>query len=351
MVGMVHRNEVEFALGPFTVTPQREGAIDFTLAVHSDNQAIFMVRPGLQNDITGFLKPFTLEVWMMVLLSVAIIMGAMVVVAGAEARIFSLTTNNIPAKTFLWMLQTLTQESSEWLPKKDGGRLIVTTWLLASLVFMTSYAGILTAMLTVPRVTIPIDSLNDLVSQTDLPWRLESGSMMLPYLGDSEDKVRQKAFKEMSGTIPDCWSARQGIASGAFAAICDETTMKKVMSWDFSTSGQCHLYIGRERVYSNTMMALAFQIKSSYLEKANVIIQRLRETGIMAKWLATEITNTTQCLRPPTSDRRHGGVQPLNLESFLGPVLIVLTGLSVSMVVFLGEHLVHRRSATTGCDN
>ncbi|KAG7156380.1 Glutamate receptor U1-like 4 [Homarus americanus] len=62
MVGMVHRNEVEFALGPFTVTPQREGAIDFTLAVHSDNQAIFMVRPGLQNDITGFLKPFTLEV-------------------------------------------------------------------------------------------------------------------------------------------------------------------------------------------------------------------------------------------------------------------------------------------------
>lgn len=60
--------------------------------------------------------------------------------------------------------------------------MLVTIWLLASLVFMSSYGGILTAMLTVPRVTIPIDSLADLVTQNDLPWRLESGAMMLTYL-------------------------------------------------------------------------------------------------------------------------------------------------------------------------
>lgn len=70
---------------------------------------------------------------------------------------------------------------SEWMPKKDGGRLIVTTWLLASLVFMSSYGGILKAMLTVPLVAIPIDSLEDLVSQSDLPWRLEANTVMLQY--------------------------------------------------------------------------------------------------------------------------------------------------------------------------
>lgn len=67
------------------------------------------------------------------------------------------------------------------MPMGDGGRLLVTTWLLASLVFMSSYSGILTAMLTVPRVTIPIDSLADLVAQDDLSWRLEKGSMMFQY--------------------------------------------------------------------------------------------------------------------------------------------------------------------------
>lgn len=58
----------------------------------------------------------------------------------------------------------------------------MTTWLLASLVFMSSYSGILTAMLTLPRVTIPIDSLEDLVAQDDLPWRLEAGSMATKFL-------------------------------------------------------------------------------------------------------------------------------------------------------------------------
>ena len=45
-----------------------------------------------------------------------------------------------------------------------------------SMVFMSSYEGILVAMLTIPRVMIPIDSLTDLVHQDDLPWRLEYGA-------------------------------------------------------------------------------------------------------------------------------------------------------------------------------
>ena len=72
------------------------------------------------------------------------------------------------------------------MPPHDAGRVLVTTWLLASLVFMSSYSGILTAMLTVPRVTIPIDSLEDLVAQKDLPWRLEAGSMMFQYFQVSD---------------------------------------------------------------------------------------------------------------------------------------------------------------------
>lgn len=72
-------------------------------------------------------------------------------------------------------------QGSEHLPDADGGRVVVTTWLLASLVFMSSYSGILTAMITVPRVTVPIDSVEDLVDQRDIPWRIEAGSMMFQY--------------------------------------------------------------------------------------------------------------------------------------------------------------------------
>ncbi|XP_047490891.1 probable glutamate receptor [Penaeus chinensis] len=240
MMGMVHREstffsceEVDFALGPFTVTPQRQSVSDFTVSVHNDNQAIMLIRPGIQNDLSGFLKPFSLEVWLLTLTAVICICITMALVVWAEGRIFNFVNKNLPSRVSAWVLQTLTQESSHWLPEKDGGRLVTITWLLASLVFMSSYSGILTAMLTLPRVTIPIDSLSDLVAQVQLPWRLEAGSMTPKFLLDSGDPVRERVVTHSSGTFPDCWTARQDIASGKYAAICDETTMKKAMSWDF----------------------------------------------------------------------------------------------------------------------
>lgn len=56
------RQEVELAVGPFGVTNQRETVCDFSDAFYSENNAILMVRPTLQNDMAGFAKPFTTEV-------------------------------------------------------------------------------------------------------------------------------------------------------------------------------------------------------------------------------------------------------------------------------------------------
>ncbi|XP_069995852.1 probable glutamate receptor [Penaeus vannamei] len=332
MMGMVHREEVEFALGPFTVTPQRESVSDFTVSVHNDNQAIMLIRPGIQNDLSGFLKPFSLDVWLLTLTAMICISITMALVVWAEGRIFSFTRKNLSSRVSAWVLQTLTHESSHWLPEEDGGRIVVITWLLASLVFMSSYSGILTAMLTLPRVTIPIDSLSDLVAQVKLPWRLEAGSMTPKFLLDSGDPVREKVVTHSSGTFPDCWTARQDIASGKYAAICDETTMKKAMSWDFSTSGRCHLYIAREKVYSASMFAIAFRRNSTYLLIANDIINRVKESGLLTHWLEQQIRNTSRCLRPPAADRTEG-IAALNLQAFHGPLLVLSVGKTLVFIL------------------
>ncbi|MPC54253.1 putative glutamate receptor [Portunus trituberculatus] len=59
MLGQLQRREVEFAVGPFGVTYQRESICDFTDPMYSENNAILMVRPTLRNDMAGFLKPFS----------------------------------------------------------------------------------------------------------------------------------------------------------------------------------------------------------------------------------------------------------------------------------------------------
>ncbi|XP_045118643.1 probable glutamate receptor [Portunus trituberculatus] len=339
LLGLLQRQEVEASLGPFGVTHQREEVCDFSYPFHSVNMAILLIRPTLQSDVAGFLLPFTYVVWLLTLMSLVAMVVVMARVATAEANLYNTKNRNTLAKAAIWGLKAFTQEGSEWLPPHDAGRVLVTTWLLASLVFMSSYSGILTAMLTVPRVTIPIDSLVDLVAQDELPWRLEAGSMMFQYFQEAEDGVRRQVFRGISGTIPDCYAAREDIATGRYAAICDRTTMRKAMSWDFSTSGQCHLYMSREDVYTNLPVAMAFRINSTYRAKADHIILAVKEAGILDRWLDSQITNISQCLRPPSADRSEG-IAALDTDALAGCFLVLAGGLVAATLVFLIEAMV-----------
>ncbi|XP_050692921.1 glutamate receptor-like [Eriocheir sinensis] len=336
MIGQLQRREVEFAVGPFGVTHLREEVCDFTESMYSENNAIFMVRPTLQTDMAGFVKPFSGTVWVLALVSLAVVVVVMAWVAAAEVRLFGSSWRWSLAKATVWGLKVFTQEGSVDVPPFDGSRLLAAVWLLASLVFMSSYGGILTAMLTVPRVTIPIDSLEDLAAQDDLPWKMEKSSMTYQYFSEAKDGVRKKVFDGLAGTIIDCWKSRHDVVSGQFAAICDRTTMKKVMSWDFSTTGKCHTYISTENVFSNIQIAMAFQTNSTYREGANQIIRSFKQAGILDMWLGAEITNVSQCLRSPTTDRSEG-LSPLNTGDLAGSFLLLAGGLAAAAAAFLLE--------------
>ncbi|MPC54251.1 Glutamate receptor ionotropic, kainate 1 [Portunus trituberculatus] len=174
-----------------------------------------------------------LQVWMLALTSLIVIVVVMARLAATEMSLFSSSPRWGFSKATNWGLKVFTQEGSEDVPPFTATRLLAAVWLLASMVFMSSYGGILTAMLTVPRVTIPIDSLADLVAQDDLPWTVESSSMMYQYFQEAKDGARKKFFDGLLSTIQDCYSSRHDIASSQYAAICDKTTMKKAMSWDY----------------------------------------------------------------------------------------------------------------------
>ncbi|MPC65412.1 Glutamate receptor 4 [Portunus trituberculatus] len=181
MLGVLQRGDAEFAIGPFTITPQRETICDMSVPISGANKDIMMERPRLRTDMAGFLKAFTLEVrveapGMRLLAHSSSSSG----VTGAEVAVSS---TGVAPDGDEHVGHQLRHHSagSLWLPPHDTGRVLVTTWLLASLVFMSSYSGILTAMLTLPRIIIPIDSLTDLVAQDEISWRLEGGSSLHQY--------------------------------------------------------------------------------------------------------------------------------------------------------------------------
>lgn len=57
-----HLQEVELALGPFTMTTQRETVCDMSYPLSVENKAILVQRPKAKMDVAGFLKAFEEEV-------------------------------------------------------------------------------------------------------------------------------------------------------------------------------------------------------------------------------------------------------------------------------------------------
>ena len=50
------------ALGPFSISYERSKVVDYARTIHIDNFGIFLPRPRLEKDLTGFTKPFMWQV-------------------------------------------------------------------------------------------------------------------------------------------------------------------------------------------------------------------------------------------------------------------------------------------------
>ncbi|XP_063867890.1 glutamate receptor ionotropic, delta-2-like isoform X2 [Scylla paramamosain] len=318
-LGMVKRGEVDFALGPFAFNWERyHYACEFTQPIFIDYESVFMRRPRIETDLFAFVRPFTWEVWLCLLGALALIWLALVLLlhltpsAQGEQR----ETRNTRRSHLVWVVRTLASQSNPWMPLSGSRRVVTAAWLLACLIFLSSFSSTLTAMLTVPLVRLPIDSMEDLVGQTAIPWAIESGGFLYQILYTATDGLYKTIWDGHSARITDCYTFRQDIGDGKYAAICDKMTMKKVMSEDFSVRGECNYYMARED-FKAMPLALAFQHHHPFYSQANQRILELVNKGLVDRWIQEQLPNGTACLSPPGSDLV-GAKRPLSLKDYYG---------------------------------
>lgn len=73
----------------------------------------------------------------------------------------------------------------EKVPKSLKGRLLLGPWLVGAWILGSAYQGMLTSLLAVPRVQVPVDSLQDLVDYGRIPWANEYGTSLHQLFGVS----------------------------------------------------------------------------------------------------------------------------------------------------------------------
>ncbi|XP_064095200.1 glutamate [NMDA] receptor subunit 1-like [Macrobrachium nipponense] len=106
LIGQLMRHEVDVTGTPVSMTDSRARAIDFSIPLYMDTQAVAHKKPVYESDLAGFVKPYKNEIW--VLLLVTMIMVFFVLLAIAHIAFGSSLKSSENRKEKAWFATDLT---------------------------------------------------------------------------------------------------------------------------------------------------------------------------------------------------------------------------------------------------
>lgn len=176
-----------------TITSERERVIDFSKPFMSLGISIMIKKPVKQKPgVFSFLNPLSKEIWVCVIFSfigVSIVLFTVSRFSPYEWRLLHLSVDHrdstVPHSSYgggsmandfsmlnsLWFaLGAFMQQGCDISPRSISGRIVGSVWWFFTLILISSYTANLAAFLTVERMVAPINSPEDLASQTEVQY-------------------------------------------------------------------------------------------------------------------------------------------------------------------------------------
>ncbi|XP_047487886.1 glutamate receptor 4-like [Penaeus chinensis] len=234
----------------------------------------------------------------------------------------------------LWILGGLLAQSVPSKCKGNSVRFIRGLWLLSALIIGSVYRSNLKAMLILPRLRLPFDSLEELV-KTDIPTYVYEDSMIHQAImsaapGTSLYKLRKQALVRR-----DVLTMVNEVSEGAYAAFFGKKAFESIIHHIYGMQGTCPLYMAKGTVFT-TSLSLAFPKGSPLVKKVNPLLYRMKESGILNRMYLHGLSNYTKCLQPSLVSPSKG-LRPFELEDFYGVFCVYFGGVIFSVLVFLLE--------------
>ncbi|XP_029051723.2 ionotropic receptor 25a [Osmia bicornis bicornis] len=171
----------DIALGSLWVTAEREVVVDFTVPYYDlVGLSIMMLKTKTTTSLFKFLTVLENEVWFCIL--AAYIFTSILLWIFDRWSPYSYQNNRAKYKNdeekrefnlrecFWFCMTSLTPQGGGEAPKNLSGRLVAATWWLFGFIIIASYTANLAAFLTVSRLEIPIETLEDLSKQYKIQY-------------------------------------------------------------------------------------------------------------------------------------------------------------------------------------
>ncbi|XP_054005653.1 ionotropic receptor 25a [Hylaeus anthracinus] len=171
----------DIALSSLWVTAEREKVVDFTVPYYDlVGLSIMMLKTKTSTSLFKFLTVLENEVWFCIL--AAYLFTSVLLWIFDRWSPYSYQNNREKYKDddekrefnlrecFWFCMTSLTPQGGGEAPKNLSGRLVAATWWLFGFIIIASYTANLAAFLTVSRLEIPIETLEDLSKQYKIQY-------------------------------------------------------------------------------------------------------------------------------------------------------------------------------------
>ncbi|KAF5269354.1 hypothetical protein FQA39_LY08746 [Lamprigera yunnana] len=385
--------KADIGLGSMSVMAERENVIDFTVPYYDlVGITILMKVPKPSTSLFKFLTVLEYEVWICILS--AYFLTSLLLWIFDRWSPYSYQNNRdkykddeekreFYLKECLWFCMTsLTPQGGGEAPKNLSGRLVAATWWLFGFIIIASYTANLAAFLTVSRLDVPVESLDDLSKQYKIAYAPLNGSAAQTYfermanietrfyeiwkdmsLNDSLTETERAKLAVWDYPVSDkytkMWQAMQeAVLPHNLSAAVERVRLSKTQNEGFAYIGDatdiryleltnCDLQIVGEE-FSRKPYALAVQQGSPLKDQLNTavlsLLNKRQLERLKEKWW-NDNPNRIRCEK--MEDQSDG----ISIQNIGGVFIVIFVGICLACGTLAFEYWYYKRKRVTDIVN
>ncbi|KAL9984222.1 hypothetical protein ACROYT_G006495 [Oculina patagonica] len=339
MVGEVIDGKSDLIVAALTINNERAEWIEFSKPFKYQGLTILVKKDQSRNSLDSFLRPFQINLWLLVLLSVHIVAVILYLLdrfspfgrfklARKEKEETALNLSS--AMWFSWGV-LLNSGIGEGTPRSFSARVLGMVWAGFAMIIVASYTANLAAFLVLDRpkaVVSGIDDPNLRNPSENFPYATVANSSVDAYFRRQVELSSMYTFMEKYN-VKTAKEAIQKVNNGELMAFI----------WDspvlyYEASENCDLTTAGE-LFGRSGYGIGMPKGSPWSNAISLAILNFHESGVMEE-LETTWIDTRNC------DEQNNSPATLGLNHMLGVFIMVAAGIGAGIVIIILEILYHK---------
>nr|VZI21703.1 unnamed protein product [Spirometra erinaceieuropaei] len=262
LIGLVVRGEVEFAVGPITISAERAKAIQFMEHFQSAHLAVFYRTPAESSNLVRMATPFHWQTWTLIIASIFLTSGLICCLSRCSPfsawnlRLLGAVSDEVSLWDNLWntfeafvMQGEVFLESDfikakacfdanflnppsghaysaaqEFYPLAYSSRILMASWWMYVVLLQAAYQAELVAFLSSSEVIPPFETLEELADDTAIVPLVARGSYAASIMEKAGPESTYGRLWKRTITVSEAEGMEKILASPEFVYIDDEVT-------------------------------------------------------------------------------------------------------------------------------